>query len=37
MDLKLVPFSAFGPTKTPSIENYESPDGEFVDVSPKWE
>merc|ERR1712071_740288 len=37
MDLKLVPFSASGPTRTPSLESYEAPDGEFVDVSPKWE
>jgi len=37
MDLKLIPFSTVGPTRTPSLENYEPPDGEFVDVSPKWQ
>jgi len=37
VDLQLVPFSASGPTRTPSLESYEPPDGEFVDTTPKWE
>lgn len=36
-DLKLLPFSCNGPVSTPAIENYESPDGEYIDVSKKWE
>ena len=36
LDLKLVPFTAVGPSATPKIEKYESPDGDYIDVSPKW-
>lgn len=36
-DLKLVPFNAIGPVSTPPIEKYESPDGDYIDVSKKWE
>lgn len=35
-DLNLVPFKAVGPVATPPIENYESPDGEYIEVVPKW-
>lgn len=35
-DLNLVPFKAIGPVATPPIENYESPDGEYIEVVPKW-
>ncbi|KAJ8880564.1 hypothetical protein PR048_017034 [Dryococelus australis] len=37
IDPKLIPFKAKGPVRTPLINQYESPDGEYVDVSRKWE
>uniref|UniRef100_A0A336M717 Large ribosomal subunit protein mL40 n=1 Tax=Culicoides sonorensis TaxID=179676 RepID=A0A336M717_CULSO len=36
-DISFVPFFAKAPVATPPIENYDSPDGEYVDVSKKWE
>lgn len=36
-DIQLVPFHAVGPVSTPAIEKYESPDGEYIDVSKKYE
>ncbi|KFB52660.1 AGAP000110-PA-like protein [Anopheles sinensis] len=36
-DPALVPFGAEGPVATPPIKNYEQPDGEYIDVSKKWE
>uniref|UniRef100_A0A0K8SNV1 Large ribosomal subunit protein mL40 n=1 Tax=Lygus hesperus TaxID=30085 RepID=A0A0K8SNV1_LYGHE len=36
-DEGLMPFIATGPVETPPIQNYDSPDGEFVDVSKKWD
>jgi len=36
MDLNLLPFEVSGPTQTPPLANYEAPDGDYVDVSPKW-
>lgn len=36
-DFRLLPFVAQGPVSTPPIENYESPDGEYLDISKKWE
>ncbi|XP_055381067.1 39S ribosomal protein L40, mitochondrial [Condylostylus longicornis] len=36
-DLSLVPFSFTGPVATPPIDNYDSPDGEYIDVTKKWE
>uniref|UniRef100_A0A182QWZ8 Large ribosomal subunit protein mL40 n=1 Tax=Anopheles farauti TaxID=69004 RepID=A0A182QWZ8_9DIPT len=36
-DQTLVPFSAQGPVATPPIKDYEQPDGEYIDVSRKWE
>lgn len=36
-DATLLPFKARTIYHTPPIENYESPDGEYVDISKKWE
>uniref|UniRef100_A0A182T3M0 Large ribosomal subunit protein mL40 n=1 Tax=Anopheles maculatus TaxID=74869 RepID=A0A182T3M0_9DIPT len=36
-DPALVPFRAQGPVATPPIKGYEQPDGEYIDVSRKWE
>lgn len=38
-DFGLLPFVADGPTATPAPTNvsYESPDGDYQDVSKKWE
>lgn len=36
-DLQLLPFKAIGPVSTPPIENYDSPDGEYLNVSKKWD
>lgn len=35
-DLQMIPFTTKGPVATPPIENYESPDGEYLDISKKW-
>ncbi|XP_045776219.1 39S ribosomal protein L40, mitochondrial [Maniola jurtina] len=35
-DLQLVPSSFIGTYATPPIKNYDSPDGEYIDVSKKW-
>lgn len=32
-----LPYQLTGPVETPPIENYESPDGEYLDISKKWE
>jgi len=37
MDTDFIPYEVKGPTDTPPIENYTSPDGDYVDVSRKWE
>lgn len=37
LDTSLIPFITAGPSSTPSIKNYDVPDGEMVDVSPKWD
>ncbi|XP_053658998.1 39S ribosomal protein L40, mitochondrial [Anopheles marshallii] len=37
LDPTLVPFLAQGPVVTPPIKDYEQPDGEYIDVSRKWE
>nr|XP_019552216.2 LOW QUALITY PROTEIN: 39S ribosomal protein L40, mitochondrial [Aedes albopictus] len=37
VDAGLVPFKAVGPVATPPIEGYEMPDGEYLDVSKKFE
>lgn len=36
-DPALLPFVAQGPVSTPPIKDYEQPDGEYIDVSRKWE
>ncbi|VVD04652.1 unnamed protein product [Leptidea sinapis] len=35
-DLALIPYSIDGTYETPPINNYDSPDGEYIDVSKKW-
>ncbi|KAJ6638269.1 39S ribosomal protein L40, mitochondrial [Pseudolycoriella hygida] len=37
IDPNLVPIHVDGPTATPAIDNYESPDGEYVNISKKWD
>lgn len=36
-DLTLIPYFSVGPVATPPIEKYESPDGDYTDISKKWE
>ncbi|GLH07650.1 39S ribosomal protein L40, mitochondrial [Gryllus bimaculatus] len=36
IDPTLIPIEIEGPARTPAIKNYESPDGEYTDVSKKW-
>lgn len=33
IDHTLLPFTAKGPLATPPVENYTSPDGDYMDVS----
>lgn len=33
MDLGILPYMAKGPLKTPAIENYNSPDGEYINTT----
>lgn len=35
-DQKLLPYKFVTLTETPAIENYEVPDGKYVDVTKKW-
>ncbi|XP_014247581.1 39S ribosomal protein L40, mitochondrial [Cimex lectularius] len=35
-DENLIPFKCQGPVETPPINNYDSPDGEYIDISKKW-
>lgn len=37
IDESFLPYKLTGPVETPPIENYSSPDGEYIDVSKKWE
>lgn len=37
LDETLLPFKSKGPVETPPIENYDSPDGEYTNISKKWE
>ncbi|XP_044730029.1 39S ribosomal protein L40, mitochondrial [Chrysoperla carnea] len=37
MDLTLLPYTTKGPVRTPAIKSYESPDGEYIDISRKWD
>ncbi|BET02628.1 ribosomal protein L40 [Nesidiocoris tenuis] len=36
-DEGLLPFKCAGPTETPPIVGYDSPDGDFFDTSKKWD
>ncbi|KAK4885388.1 hypothetical protein RN001_001659 [Aquatica leii] len=36
IEAMLLPITIEGPTETPSIDNYLSPDGDYQDVSKKW-
>ncbi|XP_041969686.1 39S ribosomal protein L40, mitochondrial [Aricia agestis] len=35
-DLSLIPYTIMGTYATPPIKNYDSPDGEYQDVSKEW-
>lgn len=37
IDESLLPYQLTGPVETPPIENYPSPDGEYIDISKKWD
>jgi len=37
MDLGILPYTAKGPLKTPAIENYDSPDGEYTNITRKYD
>lgn len=37
VDPKLLPVAVKGPVATPPIKNYDSPDGDYVHQSMKWE
>lgn len=37
MDLGHLPHTAKGPLKTPAIENYNSPDGEYINTTQRFE
>lgn len=36
-DVQLLPFIAIGPVSTPPIDKYESPDGEYIDTTRKFD
>ncbi|CAH0756514.1 unnamed protein product [Diatraea saccharalis] len=36
-DLSLIPYTIDGPVVTPPIKDYLSPDGEYIDVTKKWD
>ncbi|GLV40523.1 mitochondrial ribosomal protein L40 [Carabus blaptoides fortunei] len=36
IDARLLPFIARGPVSTPPIINYDSPDGDYNDITKKW-
>ncbi|XP_012285332.1 39S ribosomal protein L40, mitochondrial [Orussus abietinus] len=37
VDLSLIPYSANGPVTTPPIKNFDSPDGDYIDVTQKFD
>ncbi|XP_060867101.1 large ribosomal subunit protein mL40 [Metopolophium dirhodum] len=37
IDESLLTCQLTGPVETPPIENYQSPDGEYIDISKKWD
>lgn len=36
-DMHLLPFNSAGPVSTPPIDNYESPDGEYINITKKFD
>lgn len=36
-DLQLIPYEVSGTVATPAIKDYATPDGEYIDVSKKWD
>lgn len=36
-DVSLLPYKAKGPVATPPIENYDSPDGDYIAEVKKWD
>lgn len=36
-DEALLPYTVRGPVETPPIESYKTPDGDYIDISKKWE
>lgn len=37
LDMSLLSLEVTGPTRTPPIPNYDVPDGDYFDISKKWE
>ncbi|KAL7643483.1 UNVERIFIED_CONTAM: hypothetical protein RMT77_005465 [Armadillidium vulgare] len=37
LDLQLLPFRCEGPLRTPPVEGYEATDGDYKDITKKWE
>lgn len=37
IDESFLTYQLTGPVETPPIENYQSPDGEYIDISKKWD
>lgn len=37
LDESFLPYKLTGPVETPPIDNYQSPDGEYIDISKKWD
>lgn len=37
IDESFLPYQLTGPVETPPIKDYQSPDGEYINVSKKWE
>lgn len=36
-DFELLPYTIKGPSKTPAIENYDSPDGVYINMTRKFD
>lgn len=37
IDQTILPFNAKGPVATPAVKDYDSPDGDYNDISKKWD
>lgn len=37
IDPTVLPYSAMGPTRTPAVTNYDSPDGEYFNITKKYD